>query len=778
MRSKRISSAILTVLLVFSFLTAGSVLPSSALSYTKRRIVDTTFEGCEVTESFANTLQNSGINYINGSSHIKIVTGAEGLTGKTLLSENTDLIWWALYNYDQKMHFGATFEFCEPGTVNLVLGIGTQSKKNNDQITSGALFKIKDNKGVPVLTDRKGREVATLTYNEKYSIAAEATRGSSTYTLKVNGEVVADDCEHIAEIYVVTGMRLRHEKGLVKIDDIFFDTEGREYPQKYSMQAAYAELPEIIDFKKDDYKVTQVFLNNIKEPVATGKGGKKIKLDLADLINKAKIDSSSYDSSAKINKKVSLSYIEDFLKAKIWFDEATNTVLITTGKYKEDGILRAFRGKMYMNGQPFYDIGFNKFDLLWQFYASTTGTYESDFPDDEWGVGRATEALDQLQEMGVRSIRVFCNQGGSDTVFDEEKKEGYYRSLEAMFDACTAHGIKVVVCLNLINSKFLASDLVDGQYVPKGETYLDIVADPASESRKIMKEWLKETITRFKDNEAVLMWEVNNEGNLGCDVGAQTHSLCYSALQLAEFYADVADVMREADPEHLITTGDSTLRGAQWNLLKGVLEWSTYPNWTTDTPQERLMMLHMLNEKYDVIGAHTYDSGLNGEKGMTDDGETVSMPMKMYVEDAARLGKPFYSGETNVSTGVGDRLADMSTADVISDFLDQYIDAGVQITHWWAFHTDRKSQYDSDLTIGVRKGNEVHEKVMEVFIQKNRELNERYVVNGYKYNSLEGYKGEGPNIKQFLVIGGTVITALAVCAVVIILVIKKKSKAK
>ena len=83
------------------------------------------------------------------------------------------------------------------------------------------------------------------------------------------------------------------------------------------------------------------------------------------------------------------------------------------------------------------------------------------------------------------------------------------------------------------------------------------------------------------------MWEIQNEGILGADVGSAVSDVRYSLLQLAEFYGDCADKIRELDDKHLITSGDSVLRHAQWNLLVDVMKGENI-SWKTDTKEERL----------------------------------------------------------------------------------------------------------------------------------------------------------------------------------------------
>ena len=79
---------------------------------------------------------------------------------------------------------------------------------------------------------------------------------------------------------------------------------------------------------------------------------------------------------------IPLNMINEAINAKVWWDEESNTVTVTTGSAKEDNILRNINGKLYMNGEPYYEISFLYEDLARivcnAYYRSPENPYSED----------------------------------------------------------------------------------------------------------------------------------------------------------------------------------------------------------------------------------------------------------------------------------------------------------------------------------------------------------------------------------------------------------------
>lgn len=461
---------------------------------------------------------------------------------------------------------------------------------------------------------------------------------------------------------------------------------------------------------------------------------------------------------------------------KVWFDPYSNTLVITTGAKKTDDILKIINYKFWMNGEPFYELSFNKFDLCYQ--ISSKYQRDAEWPKEEHQLPAAEEALAQLHELGFRTIRVFTySRIRQKYVTSEKQRERYYELMDVFFDLCDKYEIQVVVCLGLTCDDFS----------PKGENRFDLICNPESESRKNCYDFIDRFVSTYKNRRSVLMWEIVNEGNLDADVGINTKGVRASAYQIGKYNSDIAKRIKQNDPDRLVTTGDSGLRSAQWHLYKGVKEGKDVPDWTRDTLEERLKIYTMLNENIDVISVHTYSLGANPDETyrVSDTDDRVRREdFSLLMEEARRMGKVLYNGETAVD-------ADNYSESVYQrslKYIDSIIEAGVQLSHWWTFHTDRQGFNDGygwDITSG---------ELLDAIIAGNKKLNETYVLNGVSVKtegvwadnaeakiitgSADAPKGVVSEIKDFArgcgsVIAGTQIAAVVLAAAV---VLRKKRK--
>ena len=395
-----------------------------------------------------------------------------------------------------------------------------------------------------------------------------------------------------------------------------------------------------------------------------------------------------------------------------------------------------------MNGEPYYEISFNKFDLCYQLAAYYNN--DTSYPTEEFRYQAAESALKQLNELGFKSIRVFCtNSLKEDILYSAEAKEKYFEVMDTMYDLCDKYDIKVVASLGLIDSMFLNKKYVENVgWVNDQESIYNLIVNEDSIARQNLYKFLEEYISRYKDRKTILMWEILNEGNLEADVGPTVRKVKYSLLQLSEFYKDVTDKIHSIDPNRLVTGGDSITRPAQWNLFQSTMEGTGINDWTVDTKEERLKALYLLHRGVDVISTHTYNIG--AEYGFDtyyrdENGEIVPFGFEYLLEEAKILGKVLYNGETAGSVGA---TQDMDSSDPKYmegriKYLDLIVDSGVQLTHWWTFRSDRQGFNDGD-TWRNDKG-----PFLDAIVKANKELQERYKVNKAKdANTQEAWEDE------------------------------------
>ena len=424
-------------------------------------------------------------------------------------------------------------------------------------------------------------------------------------------------------------------------------------------------------------------------------------------------------------------YIREALDAEVWWDKPEKCVVVTCGSEKNCDILRNIGGKLYMNGKPYYEISFNKFDLKWQLCADKFPHNEFRRPDQ---FSRGEEALRQLHEAGFRSIRVFDNiLGGPETLFDPDRRRDYFEVCDRMFDLCDKYEIQVVSCLSLptdIFCKYLKDE--SGKYVSDGTNVMDLICDPGCPARQHMYEYIDAYVGRYKNRRTILMWEIVNEGNLDADIGDQIKRTCYSAAQLGNFYADCAARIHAVDPDRLVTGGDGLLRSAQWHLYQSVMAGASV-DWNKDTLEDRLNAYWVLHHGVDAISVHGYavgypdDAMCRYDRG---DGKYETVTWKLLMEEARRLGKILYNGETGdagVDTDGSIYRNDNPARAITRDrFLTEIIEAGVQLSHWWAFHSDREG-FTDDRDWNICPA--VEPNSLAVIAAANQRLRARYIIN-------------------------------------------------
>lgn len=765
---KRWVSLLLAIIMAMAAVPAFNILAAADI-YT---YMNKTFESLDVTKTFTAIIPSSEASFVSADSQIKVVGSDMALLGKRSLAVSKgDMRWWSLSLVDSKMYIDLSIR-ADSEFNNEMNVFFTTRQPGNDHVAYAEFnaFSVKKTEGKIILTDCQGKEIFKLQENIRYSIRCEFTRGSSQYNIYVNDTLTAENCNGGASVYSVESVQIKVEslaesssgedemmnKPYVLIDNLQVLAKGKTFPQQYSTQKKGA-MPNIKVESSEKNEDIRVFVNGIEIAMANKPIVKKntVYIDVEQMarcigmsIHDDKANNSFVLSNENVtveavfgNKKIKVNgtecelanapekiskvimatpnFFSEALNAKVWWDDNANMVVITTGTMKKDGILRNVGGKLYMDGEPYYEISFNKYDLFYQIM----GDYESnsEYPGEEFTSKAAEAALKQLKELGFKSIRVFAfSNVYSDLMYNDVHMEKYLKAMDQMFDLCDKYDIKVVFCMGLMESFLLKNDKIEEDgWVVSTENVNDLVVNEKCESRQNVYKYIEKIVTRYKNRDTVLMWEINNEGNLGADIGQAVGKPSYSLLQLAEFYGDCADKIREFDKEHLITSGDSILRSSQFNLLKDVLNGSEL-TWKSDSKDERLKALWLLNDKLDVVSTHAYGLGVSKESCYTgSDGKVHNCSFELYMQESALLDKPLYNGETNGAFAFDDE-------DFYSDtqaYLNSIIEAGVQLSHWWTFRSDRQG-FDDGYLWRIDSG-----ELLNLIIVANKTLKEKYGVN-------------------------------------------------
>ncbi len=768
----------LVAMLTLCLLLSGGMIPAAA-EEVELQPIDMwvhNFDAAPVASEFNNNPEGFGASHVNV--YTQVVDGADAIAGHSPRIQWGNLFWWGACYSGKTLGFEIDVRFDEHYQDN-ELYVAPTIRQGHDLGVRGMIHIYPDETGEPAVYNYANEKITVLPRNQTCRLTMEAEYGENTYSIKLNGELISEGNHYLDDLtfYAVYGLVVKTtsatEGSYILMDNIRTYAVARPNPQPHSYQEP-GKVPTVTLPTIPSVEGVAVYANEtmISKPATAADGAMLLPLEetmqglgataTAHGDGSATIvtDEASFTLSAdgktlswnddKVTLNTPAAVVEgvlyapgqvfaETLDAKVWYAEALEMIVVSTGKYKDDNILRNIGASFWMNGQPYYEISYNKWDLqhqIWYDPAFNDGEYvHGSWATPETAMAGAEAALKELSENGFKTIRIFCdnlNPGRSEAEFDT-----YWAASDKMYDLCDQYGIRVVFCLGLLSPEFVKGQYAeDGSWVPDAlESYYDLVARPESESRKNVYKFIEQYINRYKDRDTVLMWEIVNEGNLQADIGSGS-SAHLSLLQLGNFYTDVANEIRKHDPDHMITSGDTSLRQAQWHLFTGVMNGSGQ-NWSLDNQKERLKALWMLNENLDALSIHGYGVGYNNNGGHMYYAEKKGtreyvrlITWDFFLNEAKTLGIPLYNGECGGmmdENGNEALLTNVSPEGAVARerYLATLIEAGVQLTHWWAFRSDAPDN-------GIQTWSITSEGTPESFAvikEANEKLQAKYIVN-------------------------------------------------
>jgi hypothetical protein len=383
------------------------------------------------------------------------------------------------------------------------------------------------------------------------------------------------------------------------------------------------------------------------------------------------------------------------------------------------GFLTRQGSRLMLDGKEFRAVSFNKYDLFEQ-----SALRELDQPGKS-EFGFAEEALKELHDHGFTIIRTNVSPYWSGTwkqlwLDDDpqkqiEKRRRYFEQFDAVLDLCDRYQIRIIgsLCWFVANLGDLGHHSIR-----------EGIANPASPGRKVVEEYIREVVTRYKDRPTIAMWELGNEWNLGADIQLADGPVDKGGLPLTtqpvirdrtnNFTSDdlaactrqMAQMIRSIDAHHLITTGHSSPRPCAMHLLLGVrANKGGAETWVNDTPEQIEQILRLLHpDPIDVISIHFYNDAVSAFGKSKTDPSNIAVYQKM----AEKIGKPLLIGEIGPYEGMNRRFTDPAVIEMVRGQLQQVVEAKVPVTLYWTFNDDRaRNVPDAEFQLAYGKTDEV-----------------------------------------------------------------------
>ncbi|MCE5197727.1 MAG: cellulase family glycosylhydrolase [Armatimonadota bacterium] len=290
-------------------------------------------------------------------------------------------------------------------------------------------------------------------------------------------------------------------------------------------------------------------------------------------------------------------------------------VLALCGTAFAEGFVKADGPRLMLDGKEYRAIGVN-IPILHAAYNGTFHHTQHDYGTPAKAKQAMIDAIIDAEKSHVAFVRFFASPGYPSDIdmFYAKDKDKYWQQMDEVISLCRRHHLKLIPSLNMTRT-----------WQPYYNEVGQAILDPNSKTYKASYEYIREFVTRYKDDPIILMWEIANESMLGADVDCQgadfLPSECYTPgkqfreKQVREdsftwdmvlrIYKEQTAFIKSIDKNHLVTSGDASVRAECTSRRE------TFPNYKfrTDTLREWIANnLASQPEPLDVFSYHMYGS--------------------------------------------------------------------------------------------------------------------------------------------------------------------------
>ncbi|MEN8194002.1 MAG: Ig-like domain-containing protein [Bacteroidota bacterium] len=290
-------------------------------------------------------------------------------------------------------------------------------------------------------------------------------------------------------------------------------------------------------------------------------------------------------------------------------------------------------------------IGMNGFPLFVQYLGISQGN--GDYQNKAHrriSKAMAKKSIISAAEIGAKYFRTMVSGFYSMSLnVWENDPDFYWKAMDEFIDELQANDIKLIPSMawNLFQfPDYCAESITDFVTVPNSASYIKY------------KQFISDFVTRYKDSNVILFYEIGNEYNLHADLKHNTHPFTgqpysgqFTTYQLADFQKRTADYIRSLDSKGMVSSGNALPRTAAYHLMLQPQFSPLDADWTPDNVDQFKEYIGILEEGVDIISGHMYNSDYDGNRrfGITDKN---SAELLSYLEQAsAEAGKLLFMGE-------------------------------------------------------------------------------------------------------------------------------------
>ena len=348
--------------------------------------------------------------------------------------------------------------------------------------------------------------------------------------------------------------------------------------------------------------------------------------------------------------------------------------------------------KLFLHGKEYRAIGVNMPNLF-QSYVGTWHHNIEIYGSHEKARQAMIAGVADAAGSGFTFIRFFANPGYANDMelLYMKDRNKYWQGMDEVLNLCRKHNLRVVPCLNVAGGAGGFNEYYDE---PK-----QAVFNLESKTRKAVYEFIREFVTRYKDDPVVLMWELENEGMLKADIDRQGQkrnpttsinrdqkprppyvredSLTFDMI--VRLYKEHAAFIKSIDKNHLITSGDAGVRRECASRRE------TFPNfkYRDDTFREYIANnLLSQPEPLDVFSFHFYGANTDAN-GQTIKGVRSTEDMRRLCRASMAAGAPVFVGELEVKCAF---IKFDPTQIWTQQFIDMAEKEGVSLMALWVWH--------------------------------------------------------------------------------------------